>query len=134
MMDLATIRAINDEATENARVNERHPLCVEVWDCETFERFVNTVRQTPMMGDYVPECYEPISLDNYLSCTYAIFGKSSNLLFVDKIGMGSPGEPALNTRELYDAVKELTKYHDQVYLGLCHEGEFQVHIAVYAKM
>lgn len=101
MMSLATIRELAREQAARAAEEDLEPLIV--WDPED-------AYHMPNIGDYRPEGWELVE-------TY----------FLDKTGLGSPGEPALTIGEFYKKVVPGRGY------ALIEEGQFQCYVGEFVR-
>ena len=104
MMGLETIKAMNDEATREARREKASPY-IAVQDGD------EGIKKAPRLGYFVPSGWEFVQE-----------------FFVDSSGFGAKGEPALTFGELLEQVKEGYGYG----IGEC--GQFQLYIREYKKL
>jgi len=103
MMDLNSIRAMNEEAEEKARRLRKQPYVAK------FDKDVG-VRNAPFIGDYVPDGWEV-----------------TETFFVDASGFGVEGEPALTFQGFLNKVKKGRGY------AIVEQGQFQVYITEYRR-
>jgi len=107
MMSRETIRDLQLEAAEKAAKKQRKPLVIWPQDMDHIDKVIVKI---PNLGDYIHPDFELVET-----------------LFVDKTGLGRPGEPALTFEEFCKKVQPGFGY------GLYEEGQFQVHVGVYKR-
>lgn len=135
MMSLETIESMDRQAARKASLEKRAPFVI--FSADTAEQ---DLRHAPFLGGYCPRGWHrakpaDVGLDPN---AHGIYGGSREvLLFVDKSGLGHPGEPALTLAEAGTYVRSALRHAADLGLtlgvGLCKEGQFQVHVQLYVK-
>ena len=65
MMDLETIKALNDEAMERAKENEDEPLQLNEYDREELKDSFGKLSSMPMLGNYIPNGWSKVDINVY---------------------------------------------------------------------
>jgi hypothetical protein len=110
MMDLRTIRHLEEEAAKKAKRTKKRPLVPA--DAASVP---DVIRGIPNLGSYVPPGWKKVED-----------------LFVDKSGLGGENEPAMTLGKLVSWVQH---HVDRGYgYGLTSEGQFQVYVGVFEPL
>ncbi len=114
MWDLATIKYLNRQVGEAARMAGKEPL--RLMSSTALEQW------PPFPVPHLGEACEDVDEDH----------ERVETLFVDSSGFGADDEPALSMRQFKIRVHELFEEHGPLLLAIEEQGQFQVHVAVWA--
>jgi len=105
MYDLATIKALNQEASKKAKKEGRTPFLIES------EEDKERIREIPSIGSHIPKGWVLVQR-----------------FFVDKSGLGAKDEPALTFHQFLEKVRIGFGY------AIIDEGQFQVYIGEFKNI
>ncbi len=111
MMSLETIEHMTREAAREACEQQEKPYMVWPEDIVAWKEGRGLPIPFPMIGDYVPEGWEP----------------EGDELFVDTSGFGSSNEPALTITQLLDKLEVGRGY------AFVRMGQFQAYLQKFKK-
>jgi hypothetical protein len=114
MMDLHTIRILNDRATRKAKTREVQPLVLG--EEEDIDNLGKPGYVIPNLGDHCPAGW-----------------KLLETWFCDHSGFGGEGEPALTLGQLKSKMKGCIRDGKSYGYGIVECGQFQLHLGVYEK-
>ena len=114
MMSLAAIQNLSREVAAKAASEGKVPFLVDKQDLSAWRAImaqgIRPMLPFPALGDYIPEGWELVEER-----------------FVDKTGMGDPGEPAMTVKQLLAWLQPGLGY------ALREEGPFQVFVGAFRK-
>jgi len=110
MWGLETIKAINNNAAEEARADKRLPC--RIYSGQQIE---DQAFECPMMGDACED----------------IQNKHLERLFVDISGMGAAAELALTFPQFQKKLKALFDEHGPIQVAMSEHGQFQGYVEVW---
>ena len=112
MMSLETIDRMTRDAGREACERQQKPYLIWPQDLEAWKRGEGFPIPFPMIGDYVPEGWEP----------------DGEPLFVDTSGLGSPNEPALTLPQLFEKLEVGRGY------AFTQQGQFQAYLQKFKQV
>lgn len=124
MMDMRAIHALNHDIALEAAKNKRVPFFVTKQDLATYRAHGVAGLNIPNLGDYLPATWARVNLATAWGSRRGL-DEDMNALFVDKSGVGRPGEPALTLDEFLEALRPGYGY------AIVEEGQFQVYVGVF---
>ena len=140
MMDLDTIKALNDEALERAEENGDEPLQLNEHDREELKDSFGKLSSMPMLGDYIPNGWSKVDINDYkdyLEVPEWWWGcklLSKGDLWCDSSGLGRENEPSLTMDEFRNIVNQLLDINQNFGFGLYSTGQFQAGVRVFRQI
>jgi hypothetical protein len=129
MMDLASLEYVNRRATARAAKAKRVPLMVDQRDIDAAKRGDLSGVQIPYIDGRTPRGWRRVDISkwypNPTDCRGKVYGRET--FFVDKSGLGAPGEPALTFGEFLEVMRPGYGY------AVTEEGPFQVYVGVFER-
>ena len=139
MMDLETIKALNDEAMERAEENGDEPLQLNEHDREELKDSFGKLSSIPLLGDYIPNGWAKVDINDYkdyLEVPEWWWGcklLSKGDLWCDSSGLGRENEPSLTMDEFRNIVNQLLDINENFGFGLYSTGQFQAGVRVFRQ-
>lgn len=134
MMSLSTIKALDRQAARKAAQAKREPFVI--FSADTAE---GDLRHAPFLGGYCPKGWRRAAQADVGLTTdmHGVYGTEREvLLFLDKMGVGGGGGD-LSLPQAGAVIRHALSYAAALGLtlgvGLCLEGQFQVHVQLYVK-
>lgn len=147
MMSLESIRSLSADMSAKAARRKLQPAVIF-----SEETCGEDARKAPWLGDYdayMPKGWRPAHSSLAQSIPERLRWKvfcypergwdvdGGIWLFIDKAGVGSPAEPALNIAELETVLKavlsEAKAVGVDIGVSIAEEGQFQCHLALYER-
>ena len=124
MMDLATIRALSEEAGAEAERRGRNPAVIDGTDLAAAKAGDLSVLQIPNIGTYLPKNFERVSLEAEDGKKGVYMGDNDGFgaYLVDKSGFAADYEPALTLAQFVERLVPGYGY------AVVEEGQFQVKV------
>jgi hypothetical protein len=131
MMGAQTIISIQSQAAARAALENKQPLIIFP------QSLTDDVQGIPSLGDFVPKGWRLAESGEFESLPDNGWHHDMPVLFVDKHGFGSPGEPALTLDAFQRAVVEIAQQAAEqdktVGFASFEEGQFQIYVRVFVK-
>ena len=139
MMDIETIKQVNEEAGKNAKENNIKPLVFNSVDMDKLKHNdIEPIRTMPDVGDSVPSGWSRFNIGkikDQFKYSYKIYKDDANgygAFFVDQ-GFGSENEPAMTISQFIHSLSEIWKKNKKLGFGIVETGQFQVKIGIFQK-
>ena len=139
MMDIETIKQVNEEAGKNAKENNIKPLVFNSVDMDKLKHNdIEPIRSMPDLGDSVPSGWNRFNLGkikDQFKYSYKIYkddAKGFGAFFVDQ-GMASENEPAMTINQFIHSLSEIWNKNKKLGFGIVETGQFQVKIGIFKK-
>lgn len=133
MMSGATINRMNREAAATAAREELYPFSLTSQDLDALGAGdISVIRCIPNLGQLVPAGWRSLDLETERGLADHPYIYTDRF-FVDKgvLSLNDAGGPSLSINEFCKLAANHLRPGDG--LGLCDEGQFQIHVAAYRR-